>query len=608
MKKIFGTLLLTAGSLLSAQYMIIGKDSISLKKFQEEYRYGLENAGVESTVKTAQNFYLYQQFAADKKADTTTAFREKMAAKEAELRSRYFFPAEILDPLMKQFVADNQTERQVQVFLKEKTPGDKTDYRKLYQQVKAGELTIDQAISGHTSGSAEPIYIKPGTLDNGLYSDIKKTANGQLTPLLEAPSYYAFAKVLSTRPSLGYLIFGSVSYPDDASAADTKAKIYAALKSGKSFEEVAKEFGANDHEKQNGGVVLGSPTLPDELYAAFKGQKENFYTPEPLLFSGNYFVFNLYNVQPYQLTEENKQFFLREMNNSLYAELLQDRMAEYLKKDNTYKEFPAFANARKSYAAFAAAKDTDVLYRFKNEEITVGKLRQMMGENSKQAAALAPAVWAEVLQDVNTKDVLRIYSRNFTSLPQVSREMNDFRKGLYSDYIFSIYVKEQMAKHPEMLDDFYAKNPDRFMWEERAKGRVAILNDPKLKKQLAKEMKTAKNWEAVKARFAGFKAADGKAAVTFETGEMGKEAEVFTKYKVPYRTGVHDTQMGSRTLVIAIDELLPPTRMTREEAAEDLQDAVNEQQLIAILEEQRAKTNIVVEPAFLSGLQQNFKK
>ncbi len=66
--------------------------------------------------------------------------------------------------------------------------------------------------------------------------------------------------------------------------------------------------------------------------------------------------------------------------------------------------------------------------------------------------------------------------------------------------------------------------------------------------------------------------------------------------------------MGSRTLVIAIDELLPSTRMTREEAAEDLQDAVNEQQLIAILEEQRAKTNIVVEPAFLSGLQQNFKK
>ncbi len=608
MKKIFGTILLTAGSLLSAQYMIIGKDSISLKQFQEEYRYGLENAGVESTVKTAQNFYLYQQFAADKKADTTAAFREKMAAKETELRARYFFPAEILDPLMKQFVADNQTERQVQVFLKEKTPADKTDYRKVYQQVKAGQLTMDQAISANTSGSAEPIYIKPGTLDNGLYTDIKSTANGQLTSFLETPSYYAFAKVIGTRPSLGYLIFGSISYPDDASAPETKAKIYAALQEGKSFEEVAREFGSNDHEKQNGGVVMGSPTLPEELYAAFRGQKENYYTPEPLLFSGNYFVFNLYNVQPYQLTEENKQFFLREMNNSLYAEMLQDRMAEYLKKEKSYKEFPAFANAKKSYASFAAAKDADVLYRYKDEEITVGKLRQMMGENSKQAAALAPAVWAEVLQDVNTKDVLRIYSRNFTSIPAVSREMNDFRKGLYSDYIFSTYLKEQMAKHPELLDDFYAKNPDKFMWQERAKGRVAILNDAKLKKQLAKEMKNTKSWEAMKVRFAGLKTTDGKPAVTFESGEMGREADVFTKYKVPYRTGVHDTQMGSRTLVIAIDELLPPTRMTREEAAEDLQDAVNEQQLIAILEEQRAKTKVIVEPAFLSGLQQNFKK
>lgn len=48
MKKIFGVALLVSfGSFLSAQYMIIGKDSISLDQYKKEYKYGLENNGIE---------------------------------------------------------------------------------------------------------------------------------------------------------------------------------------------------------------------------------------------------------------------------------------------------------------------------------------------------------------------------------------------------------------------------------------------------------------------------------------------------------------------------------------------------------------------------------
>ena len=115
MKKIFGVALLVSfGSFLSAQYMIIGKDSISLDQYKKEYKYGLENNGIEKTIASTEDFHLLQQFAADKKIDTTAAFREKMMDKEGELRSKFFFPKQVIDPVLNDYMKDLQTEKQVQ--------------------------------------------------------------------------------------------------------------------------------------------------------------------------------------------------------------------------------------------------------------------------------------------------------------------------------------------------------------------------------------------------------------------------------------------------------------------------------------------------------------
>ncbi|MDP2453282.1 MULTISPECIES: peptidylprolyl isomerase [unclassified Kaistella] len=609
MRKIFGVaMMLALGGALSAQYMIVGKDSISLQQFKKDNAYGLENTGVENTINTTTNFYLFQQFAADKKADTLTYFREKMADKEGELRGKYFFPTQIIDPVLNAYVKDNQTEKEVQVFILEKTPGDTIDYLQVYNDVKSGKMTMEDAISKYTKSNPKPLYLKPGSLDNQMYSAIKNLPNNTMTQFFDTPSYVGFAKVLNSRPSLGYMVFGTISFPKDENAATIKESIYKDLKAGKTFQEVAKLYGANEHEKDNGGVIMGSPTLPDEVYELFKGQKAGYYTPEPLLFVDKYFVFNIYNVEPYVLTEKNRAFFLREMNNSLYAETLQDNMTAYLKTDPSYKEFPAFNQVKKSYANLIAAKDSEVLFQYKGEKVTAGFIKEMIGDKKEDAAKLTPAVWAEAIQNINGQELLRIYSKNFTKLKNVKEEMEAFKKSLYSDYIFSKYLTEEMAKHPEWLTEQYNQNKAKYFWGERAEGRVAIIDDPKLTKEIAKDIKDAKNWETLKAKFAGKLNAKKQVLVQFEKGEMSKEADVFTQYNVPFKTGVHETKMGDKTLVIAVDKLLAPSQMTQEEAAEELRDAVNEKKLNEIIALQKAKTKIVIQPEFLKDLEKNFKK
>ena len=609
MKKLFAIVLMVgfAGS-MSAQYMIIGKDSLSLANFKNEYQYGLQNSGVEKTIKTTQDFILFQQFAEEKKADTTSAFRQKMNEKESELLAKFFYPKQVIDPVLNDFIKDNQTEKEVQIFVVPKTDGDTNNYQQIYNDVKAGKITMDEAITKYTKGNPKAIYIKPGSIDTNLYAELKNLPNNSYTKFTETSTSIAFAKVLNSRPSLGYIVFGTISYPKDANSESMKTKIYADLKAGKSFQETAKLYGANDHEKNNGGVVMGSPTLPNEIYELFKGKKAGYYTPEPIVFGENYFVFNIYNVEPYVLNEQNREFFLRDMNSGLYSEKLQDKMIEYLKSDPTYKEFPEFANVKKSYLNFDKANDAAVLYQYKKHKTTVGDLKKLIANKKAEAEKLSPAFWNDALTSVNRQDLMGFYSADFTNQKDIKSALDTHRKMLFSDYVFSQYVTEELAKHPELMTNYYNKNKAKYLWGNRADGRVAIIADEKLNKEIEKSIKDPKDWEALKTKYYGKLNDKKQILVHFEKGEMSEDADVFTKYKVPFKTGVHQTKMEERSLVIAIDKILPPSQMTQEEAADLLKDAVTEEKLQEIIAQQKAKTKIVVQPEFLKDLEKNFKK
>ncbi len=609
MKKIVAVIcLMGLAQVANAQYMIIGKDSISLDQFQKEYRYGLENNGIEKTIAATEDFHLLQQFAAEKKADTTASFRESMMTKESELRSKFFFPKQVIDPVLNDYLKDLQTEKQVQVFFVQKADDDTHNYQEIYNDVKSGKLKIEEAISKYTKGNPAPFYIKPGSLDNSIYAELKSLPQNGLTHLYDTRRFVAFAKVLSSRPTLGYLVFGTISYPKDDKAESLQSKIYADLKAGKSFQEVAKLYGAHEHEKENGGVVMGSPTLPDEVYALLKGKPKGYYTPQPILLGDRYFVFNIYNIEPYVLTDKNRDFYIRDMNSSLYGELLQDKMIAYLKADPTYKEFPEFQNVKKSYQNFNLAKDNSVLYQYRNHKTTVGDFRKTIGDKKAEAEKLSPDNWGDLVAAIQNQDLLRFYSEDFAMQKDIRKELNETKKALYSGYIFSNYLNEQIKQHPEWLTEYYNQNKSKYVWGNRADGRVAIIADEKLGKEIEKEIKDPKSWEALKAKYYGKLNDKKQIVVNFEKGEMTEDAEVFTKYKVPFKTGVFQTKMGDRLVVIAVDKILPPAPMTQQEAAESLHDAVTEKLLRETINAQKAKTKIEIQPGFISALEKNFKK
>lgn len=589
-----------------SQYLIIGKDSVSVQKFREENKYGLETAGINSSIKTYTDFKVLQQFAIDKKADTLSYFKAKMAEKNQQLREESFYPKPILQSALNEYLSANLVENKIQVFYVQKTENDTNDYKKIYEEVKNGTLKIEDAILKYSKLKAEPFFVKAGTVDIELEKELQSLQSGNYTKLINTPTLAAFAKLVERRPSLGYIIFGTISYPK-SDAEKMKTQIFEALKSGKKFEEVAKLYGSTDTEKNNAGIVMGSPVLPDEVYAAFKSKKEGEYT-EPVLLGDKYFVFNIYSLIPYQNSEKHNKMFVKEMMSSQYSDVAYDKLVNSIVKSSKYKETPDFEKVKKSYQDFLNFKnDKAVLYQFGKTNFTFESLRKVIAENFKNADKLPADQWKYFVESKRNSDVFAAYSKDFSELPEIKSEMNKLKQNLLADYIFSYYIENELKK-PEILDEYYQKHKDKYVLESRADGRVAILTDLSVEKDITKEIENPKNWENLNKKYYGKLDGTQQLQVHFEEGEMSENADVFKIYKVPFQKGVHKVKMDKRLLIIAIDEILPPSQMSRQDAEQQLKTEVTEEILTKTIQEQRNKTKITLEPAFMADLEKNFKK
>ncbi len=611
MKKIFFPVLLAVATQnLFSQYLIVGKDSISVKDYIRDNKYGLENSGTEKSVNATIDFLLLQQLAKEKKADTLNFFVNTVNQKLSEIREQKFYPKPVMDPLLTDFVTSNQKEVQVLLFIKEKKADDKTDYKSLYNQVKTGKMTMEDFLAKNANPEAsKAFYVKPGMLDYELYQQVKNTPVNSYTSFIDKANVVGFAKVVNTRPSLGYLIFGTLTIPKDDNYEATKSKIYKELESGKKFQAVVKEFGANDDEKNSGGAVMGSPILPDEVYNALKGQKKDFYTKEPILFNDKYFIFNIYNIEPYTLTDANRRFFQKELLATSYGDEATKRLVSWLKTQQKFAETADFAEIKKSYQSYLNIKNPKaVLFSYGANKVTYEDLKKAIDSQYKNLEQIPTTQWSDLLGFQADQYIIGVYAKNFQNLPDVKPELNELRKNLYSEYIFSEYLKDELKNNPQLFTDYYNENKSKFVWEKRAESRAVVISNPALVKEIEKEVKDPKKWDALKEKYKNQVNDKNQVLVHFEQGKIQESADIFKKYNVPFKKGVFLTKIADRDVVVAIDDLLPEQQMTLEESKEDMNDAVTEKLLQKTIAAQRAKTKVEIQPAFMAELNKNFKK
>lgn len=601
---VFGALL--ASQLVFSQYMVVGSDSVSLKDFKAENLENLQTIGVEKTLKSTQDFLLLQQIAKANKVDTTRAFRQRMNQTLAELREKHFYPESLKNKVLSNFVQDSKTERSVLVFTVEKSQ--LPFYQTVYNQVVSGQITMQQALRTHLGSEQQPLYLKPGVVGHQMYADLKKLTPGTFTKLYDQGESIMFAQLVATRPSLGYMIFGSLGI-DPSTSSQKKQEILSQLRKGVPFNEITAKYGTTENEKNNGGVVLGSPTLPDAVYKALAGKTKGYFTTEPVVLAEKHFYFYIYDVVPYELNPNTRALFQREMMASNYQQLLEEELVALEKASGKYRESPAFAAVRTSFSGLKNTKNpSTVLVSYNGKDMTAGALLKQISQQVETPEKLTAEQWKKLLEMNTNSFVFQHYNVEFLSRPEVLTPLQQQRKMLYSEYIFTDYLRKQVEDNPSWVSEYYAKNKDKYLWEAHGKGRVAIVSDPKLVGEIKSSIKDPKQWEALKKRYEQKVDSKGVGLVHFEQGEMSKEADIFTKHQVPFTQGVHSAQLGERTVVVALDQIVAEKQMSLEESKDYIKDALTQQRLEQTLSLQRSSTKIIVDKAFMADLEKNFKK
>ena len=235
-------------------------------------------------------------------------------------------------------------------------------------------------------------------------------------------------------------------------------------------------------------------------------------------------------------------------------------------------------------------------------------MKTLLSENFKNADKLTKEQWSAFLDSKRGNDVFAVYSRDFVKKPEIKEQLLKTQQNLLADFLFSEWIEKELTNKPELLDDYFKKNQQKYIWEKRADARVAILTDLSIEKDITKEIKDAKNWDTLNKKYYGKLNDKQQLMVHFEKGEMSENADVFQVNKVPFEKGIQKVKLGERLLIIAIDGILPSSPMTKEEAMEELRADVREDILAKTIAEQRQKTKIVIEPSFNAELEKNFKK
>lgn len=596
-----------------AQNLIVGQDTISAAEFEKEYAFGLEKKGIKSTVDSYIDFMVVQHFAKTLKVDTTRYYKNLVDKRLNELKKDSFFPKDLQNKSLAQFIKDNKTESKVQIFFLKKADADATkDYKKIYNEVKQGKISMEEAIATYTQQEGAPIFVKAGTFNWTLDQQVQQLPNGGYTPLVENSDYITFVKKLGERPSLGYLVFGTISYPNDANAEAKKDSIYTALATKKNFKEVAAKFGSTKNEKVNGGLVIGSPVLPEDVYAALKALKAGEYTKTPILKGDKWFIFNIYAKRPYDLSSTaNREFFMADMMNSEYGSHFYRVFLQSLRDSKAYQESPLAKKLRQSYQNVKDIPSSQkVLYSYAGAQFTVADLKDKIKEHEDKLALLDNAQWEGVFDQINSDFLMQQYALAFEKRPEIQSALKDLTRNLYSTYFYTEYLNQQLAAHPEWFATYYNRHKKDYYKESAARGRVIIPARSSDVAMFKKAIKDKDNWKNLVEEYKSKLTEDDRLMANFQQGDMVKSAEVFQKYKVPFKKGVYTAKIGDKDLIIAIDEILPAGQMSLEEAKESgaLKNDLISNLVQKTIKEQKSKLNIVVQPSFIATLEKKFKK
>lgn len=409
------------------------------------------------------------------------------------------------------------------------------------------------------------------------------TKVGDVSPIVRTRFGYHIVKVYDKRDARGEIFVEHImakfpKNPTDQDKANAKTKIdelYAKVKGGQSFEDVARQFSDDKQTSERGGQIqpFKGGHLPKAFEDASFALKANGDVSEPVMTQYGWHIIKRVDLKPVASFNDMKNELKGRVNRDTRSQAGRAALVARVKKENNFKENLKNRDEMTKVLDTTYLKATwkaDRAAKLGNKEIF------NLGGKSYTQNDFAKFLETQMTfrQQTDVNEVMKNIYKTWVDESVVAYEDSQLDKkyvdftNLYREYrdgilLFDLTdqkVWSKAVKDTAGLRAFYEKNKNNYLWEERAEVTTYKCLNEKVAKEVRKMHKAGKTEKEItetlnKTSQLNVSAED----VTYLKGE-NKDVDANWKQGVAEKDITDDKE--KKVLVIVVNKILPKSPKT----------------------------------------------
>lgn len=538
---VLGSTAIVAQPNKEAILMTVGDSKVTVAEFENVYK---KNSGKESAtekksldnyIELFTNFKLKVKEAEEMKLDTSAAFKNELSGYRKQLAQPYLTDKDVNEKLLKEVYERMQTEiRASHILIKcaeNALPKDTlAAYAKimsLHDQLlgKKGAARADFGVLA--KANSEDPSAKDNDGDLGYFTALQmvypfenvaySTKVGEISMPVRTKFGYHLIKVVDRRPAQGEILVSHIMIktPKDMTKEDSIngvkkiEEIYQKVKAGENFSDLAKQFSDDKASGAKGGELpwFGTNRMPAEF------EKESFALKNNGDVSGifrtrfGWHIVKRIDKRGVAAFDDIKGDLKSKVARDSRSQMGRTSMIAKIKSECKFKDnlklrdefYPVidtnFFNG--AWKSEKAAKLNKVMFALNDKKYTqVDFARYLESHQSKRAKSDAKsAIDPMYKQFVDETCIAYEEARLDQKFPEFRALMQEYRDGILLFDLTDKKVWSKAVKDTSGLKEFYEKNKQNYLWEQRAEAAIYTCADEKVAnevKAMLKKNKTQK--------------------------------------------------------------------------------------------------------------------
>ncbi len=582
----------------------IANEPISKSEFERVFKKNnsketkFDNKAVNEYLQLYINYKLKVKEALELGMDTAKAFNDELAGYRKQLAQPYLVDKQVSEKLLREAYEHMKTDvRASHVLIKCDQNALPSDTLAAYN--KAMKIRAEITKGGDFATIARRSSDDPSAKDNG--GDLGYFSALQMVYPFEEAAYnlkkdevsmpvrtrfgYHIIKLTDSRPAQGEVKVehimikagAGVKGEDSVKAVAKINEIYAKLKAGEKFEELARQYSEDQSTAKNGGMLPAFGTgrmVPEFEKAAFALKYPGDYSA-PVKTSYGWHIIKLMETKPVGTYEELQAELKQKVQKDSRSELSRTSLIARVKTKYNLKEMPKAKDefmttidsslSTGKWTTEKAANLKSTMFTIGTKTYTQQDFATYVNDHQvKRETGIPAKVMANNFYNdwVNESALAYEESKLDSLYPDFRNLMQEYRDGILLFELTDKKVWSKAVKDSAGLNEYYTKNKSNYMWGDRVEATVYSCANADVAAEVRKLMKKVDDDDTLMARVN--KSSQLNLQVKYGKFSKGENEAVD---KVTHKVGMSpNLELNNQVVFVNVKSLVPAAPKQLDEA------------------------------------------